>query len=776
MEKNRRAAAKRQLAEKRAAVGRPDVLPAYEFLYHTHTESGEIARFKVAKGGRGKGASWAIADRLLDKSHLHPSLILCTREVQNSIADSVHRLLTSRIRQLGYSEFFHSTNHAIKNLVTGSEFLFRGLNDLTVDSVKSMEGITDVWLAEAHNVGAKSWLVLEPTIRTEGSTLYVDYNPDAEDAPTNVKFTTECPDNAIVRHLTFKDNPYFPEVLEKLRQQALARIENAPTAEAKEQAQLDYNHVWLGATRKVNKASIFGNNYMVEAFDPLSDEGKWDGPYDGADWGFSVDPTVRIRLWVHTKLNGRKRLCIEREAYGLGVELDDLPAMFDVFPDSRKIRIRGDNARPETISHMKNKGFNIIAADKWKGSVEDGIEHMRGAYDVIVCHPRCTYTENELKVYSFKVDRLTGDVTTDIMDANNHCLTADTLVETDNGAIPIIELVGKTGLVKTLSGLKKFHDVRQTSANEVVYRIETDFGNIDCTADHLILTDQGWIPALALSSEYRIVSINNATRYGNDKCQNMSNMKENGFTSAKMVTTFARCQSIFIARSGANIMVSNLKGRISTISTIIQKIMTSEIYSLCQQKNTKSIIEKILQRTGSNSLETTSSQMLVLRHRYGINQKQGKNGIRSITKSVDSFSGLRMKSHALVAAIRLLFQKDERLVIARKLAKLVTGANRKWIIFRGNVPIVTNNSALINTAIPHAAPSAVPCFYVGIKKITKLNRQPVYNMEVEDVHHFAINGGLIVHNCMDACRYAIDPLITHKKGSHLFGKSSGTPK
>lgn len=381
-------------------------------------------RFKVPKGGRGKGASWAIADRLLEKAHTQPSLILCTREVQNSIADSVHRLLVNRIRALGYGEFFRITKTSLTSLASGSEFLFRGLNDLTVDSVKSMEGITDVWVAEAHNVGAKSWMVLEPTIRTEGSMLYVDYNPDEEAAPTNVKFTRELPDNAVVRHLTYADNPYFPEVLEKLRQQALDRVENAPNEEAREQAQLDYNHVWLGATRKVSKASIFGAFHIIEEFDPLTDAGTWDGPYDGADWGFSQDPTVRLRLWIHTKLNGKKRLCIEREAYGVGVEMKDLPAMFDVFPDSRKTRIRGDNARPETISHLKGEGFNIIAAEKWKGSVEDGVEHMRGVYDIIVCHPRCTYTARELVLYSYKVDKLTGEILTDIVDKNNHCMDA----------------------------------------------------------------------------------------------------------------------------------------------------------------------------------------------------------------------------------------------------------------------------------------------------------------------------------------------------------------
>ena len=139
-------------------------------------------------------------------------------------------------------------------------------------------------------------------------------------------------------------------------------------------------------------------------------------------WLSRVSQVPRLR--IAEVMDGRKRLCIEREAYGLHVEIKDLPAMFDVFPDSRKVKIRGDNARPETISHMKGAGFNIIAADKWKGSVEDGIEHMGGAYDVIVCHPRCTYTAKELILYSFKVDRLTAEVTTDIVDANNHCMDA----------------------------------------------------------------------------------------------------------------------------------------------------------------------------------------------------------------------------------------------------------------------------------------------------------------------------------------------------------------
>lgn len=398
-------------------MGKPYLPEAYQFLY-------QKARYKVCKGGRGKGASWNIARRLLDKAHTQKSLILCTREVQNSIADSVHRLLKNQIQMLGYGDFFTITANKIQSKISDSEFIFRGLNDLTVENVRSMEGVTDVWVAEAENMGAKSWLTLDPTIREEGSEIYVDYNPDDDQSETNKMFVHTPPLDSIVRHLTYQDNPFFPATLEALRLESMRKIETAMNEDAREQFQMDYNHVWLGHTRKVSKASIFGAYHVIEEFDPLTDAGTWDGPYDGADWGFSQDPTVRLRIWIHTKLNGAKRLCIEREVYAIAVEIKDLPALFDVFPDSRKTKIWADSARPETISAMKNAGFQIAAADKWKGSVEDGIEHMRGAYDIIVCHPRCIRTAEELTKYSYKADRLTGAITTDILDKMNHCMDA----------------------------------------------------------------------------------------------------------------------------------------------------------------------------------------------------------------------------------------------------------------------------------------------------------------------------------------------------------------
>ena len=104
--------------------------------------------------------------------------------------------------------------------------------------------------------------------------------------------------------------------------------------------------------------------------------------------------------------------------------MDAIPALFEKITDARRYKIYADNARPETISHIRNKGFNIVPCEKWSGSVEDGIEYIRGSFDKIVVHTNCQHTAQELLLYSHKIDRLTDDVLPDIVDKHNHCLDA----------------------------------------------------------------------------------------------------------------------------------------------------------------------------------------------------------------------------------------------------------------------------------------------------------------------------------------------------------------
>jgi phage terminase large subunit len=171
-------------------------------------------------------------------------------------------------------------------------------------------------------------------------------------------------------------------------------------------------HVWDGEFSVRNAAAVFHGKWIIDSFETPTDAA---GPYQGADWGFSQDPTVLTRSWIKDK-----KLFIEYEAYKVGCEIEDTPELFDRIPMARNYRIYGDVARPETISHVKNKGFRIEGAEKWKGSVEDGIAFIR-SFEKIIIHPRCKHTAYEARMYSHKVDRLTGDPLPDIEDKHNHC-------------------------------------------------------------------------------------------------------------------------------------------------------------------------------------------------------------------------------------------------------------------------------------------------------------------------------------------------------------------
>ena len=167
--------------------------------------------------------------------------------------------------------------------------------------------------------------------------------------------------------------------------------------------------------RSASSAQVFAGKYVIEEFEP----GDWDGPYLGADWGFAQDPTVLVKCWINDR-----RLYVEHEAHGVGVDIDRTPELFDRVPDARRQTVRADSARPETISYMQRNGYpNITAVEKWSGSVEDGIAFMR-SFERIIVHPRCEHVVEEMRLYSYKRDRLTGDIKPEPLDAFNHTIDA----------------------------------------------------------------------------------------------------------------------------------------------------------------------------------------------------------------------------------------------------------------------------------------------------------------------------------------------------------------
>jgi phage terminase large subunit len=364
------------------------------------------ARYRVAYGGRGGAKSWGFARELLIRGARSPMRILCCRELQNSIADSVHALLSDQIALLGLSDFYTIQQNTI-SCINGTEFIFRGIRSTSTTgptSIKSLEGVDIAWVEEAQNVSKKSWEILIPTIRQAGSEIWVTFNPDLETDPTYAQFIANLPPDAKVCEIGWQDNPWLPAPL-LAEKDYLYSID--PEAA---------DHVWGGRTRRNTSANVLRGRYRIESFEP---DKTWFGPYYGADWGFGSDPTALVKAWVCDRT-----LYVEHEAYAIGCDLDDTPALFDRVPGAKDHTIRADCSRPETISHMRRHEYRrILGCLKWPGSVEDGIEHLR-SYQAIVIHPRCKHTADEARLWSYKVDRLTGDVLPQLAPQHDHCMDA----------------------------------------------------------------------------------------------------------------------------------------------------------------------------------------------------------------------------------------------------------------------------------------------------------------------------------------------------------------
>jgi phage terminase large subunit len=204
-------------------------------------------RYKVIRGGRGSGKSWSAARALVILSAKSKIRVLCCREVQKSISDSVHRLLADQIRMMGVDGNFDVTQHEIRCRITGSEFIFCGLSNQTVDSIKSYEGITHAWAEEAHSISKRSWDILIPTIRADDSEIWVTFNPDLDTDETYKRFVENPPPECWSIEMNWRDNPWFPQVLEKERMHCFNSNRE------------DYDRIWEGKCRHAVDGAIYAD-------------------------------------------------------------------------------------------------------------------------------------------------------------------------------------------------------------------------------------------------------------------------------------------------------------------------------------------------------------------------------------------------------------------------------------------------------------------------------------------------------------------------------------
>lgn len=417
------------------------------------------ARYKVYWGGRGSAKSWGFAEALVRIAAERPVRILCAREFQNSIKESVHEILKQTIYRLGLEKWFDITDSSIRSRI-GSQFFFKGLHN-NEHGIRSTEGIDIVWVEEAHTVSAASWRSLAPTVRRSGSEIWISFNFVTEDDATFKRFV-DCVEQeawtpgskvtalqntprsrSIVWKLNYDSNPYFGgELAEEMEDDRKAD----PNI---------YEHIWLGMPLKISNSVIYSGKYVQETFHDDIWKSAQFGLKFGLDWGYAQDPLACLRMFMVDVPKGWPKiplsvedmeevkvalaaspgdapletiLYISHELYGTGIELDELPnALRSALPDVESYAIKADCAQPAMISDLARNGFACSGAEKWQGCVEDGITTIR-KFRAIVVHPRCVKTMREFRLYSWKVDKKQLDekgrpmVLPIIVDKNNHAM------------------------------------------------------------------------------------------------------------------------------------------------------------------------------------------------------------------------------------------------------------------------------------------------------------------------------------------------------------------
>lgn len=376
--------------------------------------------YRCAWGGRGSGKTRTLAVMTAIRGYMYAEqgvsgVILCGREYMNSLADSSMEEIKQAIREVPFlNDYYELGEQYIRTKNRMVDYVFSGLRH-NLDSIKSKARILLCWVDEAESVSQMAWDKLLPTVRgIDDAETWISWNPEKRGSPVDKMFRHEKiydPDTGaligIGAEINWRDNPKFPKVLDLQRR--LAK-KNLPIEK--------YDWIWEGAYLEMSEAVVFKGKFVVKEFEP--DHYNWDGPYQGLDFGFSQDPTAGVQCFIHNR-----KLYIYRDFSKVGLELDDTKEYALKFiPDFAKYAIIADNARPESISHLKNKGLaRIESCKKGKGSVEDGVSFIQ-SFDEVVIHPSCEATIQEFKTYSYKTDRLTGDVLPILLDENNHVIDA----------------------------------------------------------------------------------------------------------------------------------------------------------------------------------------------------------------------------------------------------------------------------------------------------------------------------------------------------------------
>lgn len=345
-------------------------------------------------GGRGSLKSHTVARVLLIRAMQKHGRCGCFREFQNSIADSSHSLLKNLIEEYDLPNF-RVTNDSIVNTATGYDFIFKGLRN-NVQSIKSIEGMTEAWVEESQTITEKSIDVLTPTVRLPGSQIFYTYNRLKDKDPIHQRLVVEGRPNTLIINVNYDVAIKYGWMSDVLRLEMESDRDNRPEI---------YKHKWLGEPSNL-KGQIYPN---FEKIAEIPQEAEWVGT--GLDFGYTNDPTAAIDVY---KWNDG--YILDERLYHRGMKNKEIAGQLQDSP-----LVIADSSEPKSIDEIKDEGVTILPAVKGKDSVNNGIQLLQGL--TIRYTARSHNVEEELLNYSWKVDKEDKALNIPI-DAYNHAMDA----------------------------------------------------------------------------------------------------------------------------------------------------------------------------------------------------------------------------------------------------------------------------------------------------------------------------------------------------------------
>lgn len=393
----------------------PKLIPMFKVPYGS-------VDYRVAKGGRGSGKTMSFAKMvcvmaLTFAAEGKSGAILCAREFVNSLDDSTLAEIKSAISSepdllqpwFDVGEKYVRIKHP--KLSGRVDFIFAGLRH-NLDSLKSKARVLLTWVDEAESVSEAAYRKLIPTVMRFGGEIWLTYNPESPESATHLRFVKNDSPRILVETVNWNDNPWFPDALNRERED-----------DAKFRPDL-YEHVWNGEFLTMTEAQVFAGKFKIDAEDPPPGA----VPYMGLDFGFSTDPAAAVKIYKIGRV-----LLWRREFYKRGIMIHQLGGeVHKAFGDDvKRYDIIADSARPDDIAYLKQpvsvsggscQLTRIKPSVKGKGSVEAGVEFIKSHENII--HPDCVNIAKEFKMYSYKVDRQSGQVLPVLASGFDHAIDA----------------------------------------------------------------------------------------------------------------------------------------------------------------------------------------------------------------------------------------------------------------------------------------------------------------------------------------------------------------